>query len=189
MVLPQPVPTSALVHCCPSSERNSAAVKVATEMSCIHKKLRNQRRERQQYQPCFQRKQWSSVCCMQVLMASAKSFEEFVGEQLRQDGSGQVLRREGATGLLVPRGKALTQAFVVGAGCYLCWEFRVKVWHTILYTRKYLMKNMFVLSFFVSGSSRGFSVKTLLTHTRTFGQRTSVSFYLSARWHTRAQLF
>lgn len=63
-------------------------------------------------------------------MASAKSFEEFVEEQVRQDGSGQVLRREGATGLLVPRGKTLTQAFVVAAGCYLCWEFRVKVRRT-----------------------------------------------------------
>lgn len=63
----------------------------------------------------------------QVLAASAKSFEEFVEDQLREDGSGLVLRREGATGLLVPRGKTLTQAFVVAAGCYLCWEFRIKV--------------------------------------------------------------
>lgn len=48
-------------------------------------------------------------------------------EQLQEDGSGQVLRREGATGLLVPRGKVLSQAFVVAPGCCLCWEFRVKV--------------------------------------------------------------
>lgn len=60
-------------------------------------------------------------------MASAKSFEEFVAEQLREDGSGQVLRTEGATGLLVPRKKTLTQTFLVAPGCYLMWEFRVKV--------------------------------------------------------------
>lgn len=60
-------------------------------------------------------------------MASAKSFEDFVGEQLREDGSSLVLRREGSTGLLIPRGKTLTQTFIVGAGCYLCWEFIVKV--------------------------------------------------------------
>ncbi len=63
----------------------------------------------------------------QILVASAKSFEEFVEEQLQEDGSGQVLRREGATGLLVPRGKVLSQAFIVAPGCCLCWEFRVKV--------------------------------------------------------------
>ncbi|CAM9505504.1 unnamed protein product, partial [Hapterophycus canaliculatus] len=62
-----------------------------------------------------------------VLDASAKSFEEFVDEQLQEDGSGQVLRREGGTGLLVPRGRTLSQAFIVAPGCYLCWEFRVKV--------------------------------------------------------------
>ncbi|CAM9924270.1 unnamed protein product [Ectocarpus fasciculatus] len=61
-----------------------------------------------------------------ILVASAKSFEEFVDEQLQEDGSGQVLRREGATGLLVPRGKQLSQAFIVAPGCCLCWEFRVK---------------------------------------------------------------
>lgn len=38
-----------------------------------------------------------------------------------------MLRREGATGLLVPRGKVLSQAFIVAPGCCLCWEFRVKV--------------------------------------------------------------
>lgn len=62
-----------------------------------------------------------------ILVASAKSFEEFVDEQLQEDGSGQVLRREGGTGLLVPRGKQLSQAFIVAPGCCLCWEFRVKV--------------------------------------------------------------
>ncbi|CAM9428057.1 unnamed protein product, partial [Ectocarpus sp. 8 AP-2014] len=61
-----------------------------------------------------------------ILVASAKSFEEFVDEQLQEDGSGQVLRREGGTGLLVPRGKQLSQAFIVAPGCCLCWEFRVK---------------------------------------------------------------
>lgn len=64
---------------------------------------------------------------VQVLVSSAKPFEDFVDEQLRQDGSGLVLRREGATGLLVPRGKTLTQTFVVAPGCCICWEFRVKV--------------------------------------------------------------
>lgn len=63
----------------------------------------------------------------QILVASAKSFEDFVEEQLQEDGSGQVLRREGATGLLVPRGEVLSQAFIVAPGCCLCWEFRVKV--------------------------------------------------------------
>ena len=63
----------------------------------------------------------------QILVASAKTFEEFVDEQLREDGSGQVLRREGGTGLLVPSRKTLSQAFIVAAGCCLCWEFRVKV--------------------------------------------------------------
>ena len=62
-----------------------------------------------------------------MLVASAKSLEEFAAEQLREDGSAKVLRKEGATGLLVPRGSTLTQTFVVAAGCYLCWEFRVEV--------------------------------------------------------------
>lgn len=60
-------------------------------------------------------------------MASAISFEEFVAEQLREDGSGRVLRTEGATGLRVPRGDTLTQTFLVSPGCHLVWEFRVKV--------------------------------------------------------------
>lgn len=72
------------------------------------------------------------VSC-QILEASAKSFEEFVDEQLREDGSGQVLRREGGTGLLVPRSKMMSQAFIVAPGCCLCWEFRVKVRELLLY--------------------------------------------------------
>lgn len=63
----------------------------------------------------------------QILVAGATTFEEFVDEQLREDGSGQVLRREGGTGLLVPSRKTLSQAFIVAPGCCLCWEFRVKV--------------------------------------------------------------
>ena len=80
----------------------------------------------------------------QLLVASAKSFEEFVGEQLREDGSGRVLRKEGATGLLVPRGSTLTQTFVVAAGCYLCWEFLVEVRRVF-----FSFFRFFVFSFFV----------------------------------------
>ena len=80
-----------------------------------------------------------------MLVASAKSFEEFVGEQLREDGSGRVLRKEGATGLLVPRGSTLTQTFVVAAGCYLCWEFRVEVRRVFFFVFRFL--------FFVFGFS------------------------------------
>lgn len=69
----------------------------------------------------------------QILVASAKTFEEFVDEQLQEDGSGQVLRRAGGTGLLVPRLKSLSQAFIVAPGCCLCWEFRVKVRTLLLY--------------------------------------------------------
>lgn len=73
------------------------------------------------------------VVSCQILVASAKTFEEFVEEQFQEDGSGQVLRKEGATGLLVPRQKTLSQAFVVAPGCCLCWEFRVKVRMLLLY--------------------------------------------------------
>lgn len=64
---------------------------------------------------------------LKVLVASANSFEEFLEEQLRDNGFRHVLRTEGATGLTVPARKTLTQAFVVATGCSLCWEFTVKV--------------------------------------------------------------
>lgn len=78
-----------------------------------------------------------------MLAASAQSFEDFVGEHLQGDaGWEQVVMTDGCNNLLVPRSKVLTQTFLVGPRCCLCWEFRVKVrrgvqWCNVFSERKH----------------------------------------------------